>query len=71
MVEEIREAIYFPILWAVHLYLESRNDEVAYAMFQGPNFLQHPVVSVFCQPPPKQQKYQNFHYKKAVREWLR
>ena len=36
MAEEIREAIYFPILWAVHLYLESRNDEVAYAMFQGP-----------------------------------
>ena len=35
MAEEIREAIYFPILWAVHLYLESRNDEVAYAMFQG------------------------------------
>jgi len=31
----------------------------------------HPVVSVFCRLSPKQQKYQNFPYKKAVREWLR
>jgi hypothetical protein len=35
------------------------------------SILAHPVVSVFYQPSPKQQKYQNFLYKKAVREWLR
>jgi len=33
--------------------------------------LAHPVVSVFYQLSPKQQKYQNLTYKKAVREWLR
>jgi len=35
------------------------------------SILAHPVVSVFYQLSPKQQKYQNFPYKKAVREWLR
>ena len=35
------------------------------------SILAHPVVSVFCQLSPKQQKYQNFPYKKAVRKWLR
>jgi hypothetical protein len=35
------------------------------------SILAHPVVSVFYQLSPKQQKYQNFPYKKAVRKWLR
>jgi hypothetical protein len=35
------------------------------------SILAYPVVSVFCQLSPKQQKYQNFPYKKAVRKWLR
>ena len=32
------------------------------------SILAHPVVSVFCQLSPKQQKYQNFPYKKGRAE---
>ena len=35
------------------------------------SILAHPVVSVFYQLSPKQQKYQNFPYKKAVLKWPR
>jgi len=44
------------------------NTTISFATY---SILAHPVVSVFCQLSPKQQKYQNFPYKKAVREWLR
>ena len=47
---------------------EHQDQNNAYRLY---SILAHPVVSVFCQLSPKQQKYQNFPYKKAVQKWLR
>ena len=49
---------------------DQHADAFSYFMSVHYSILAHPVVSVFCQLSPKQQKYQNIPYTTAVQKWL-